>query len=116
MSYLLETKTKARLVVVESDSPRVKDALAKCQAQGLDALNAYLQYANEAPKPLTFPSSRQLRHKYAQRLSRKELARGIRQLIALELLIPLPKTPQSETVLVVVPSSKSCKVQVQTWR
>lgn len=102
MTQQLATRQQSKLIIAESDSPRVAESFRQCQSQGLDVLNAYLSYAQETSRPLRIPSSRRLRHRYAQHLSRKEFAQGVRQLIALELLIPLPNSPFNDTLIIIV--------------
>ena len=92
------------LVLVESDSPKVLKDLSKCPKEGRDVLSAYLSFANDNPGATRrAPSSRRLRHSYASHLSRREFAKGVRQLLALNLLVPMIED-DNRALFVVVPT------------
>lgn len=94
----------AALILVKSDTPKALQALSKCRAEGRDVLSAYLSFANDNPgMTRSAPSSRKLRHSYARHLSRKEFARGVRQLLALNLLVPVIED-DNRALFVVVPT------------
>lgn len=94
----------AALILVESDTPEALQALSKCRAEGRDVLSAYLSFANDNPgMTRSAPSSRRLRHSYATHLSRRKFARGVRQLLALNLLMPVIEEDK-RALFVVVPT------------
>ena len=104
MDILAKQDQATSLILVETDNPKTTEALSKCQAQAREVLSAYLAFAYDNPGTRrTAPRSKKLRQSYASHLSRKEFARGVRQLLALNLLVPMIEE-DNRALFVMVPT------------
>lgn len=110
METLTQNQQAPTLIIAETTAPKVAKAISKCPPEGRDVLNAYLCYGLDNPaNPRIAPSSRKLRRLYAQRLSRRQFAKGIRQLIGLGLLVPVEESGKRALLIAIPATASSCK-------